>query len=105
MAEPEPSTAVFQTRAGLAALDLTTNQTGPGARLTGALANAAALDAYAAREVLAHATAHPVLNSDQRRTLEAAVTASGLGAGLAEQDTKALTEAAATAESALRSLL
>ncbi len=105
--EPDPSTAVFQTRAGLAALDLTHDRTSPSVGpLNDALANAAALDTYAARDVLTHAAACPSLTSEQHRKLDTAVTASGLGAGcLPKHHMNALTEAIDKGEVALRSLL
>jgi hypothetical protein len=107
VAEPDPSTAVFQTRAALAALDLTRDRTSPSVGpLNDALANTAALDAFAARDVLTHAAAGPSLTSEHHRQLVAAVAASGLGAGrLPEHHMHALTEAVDKGEVALRSLL
>ncbi|WP_406003407.1 hypothetical protein [Streptomyces sp. NBC_00829] len=106
-AEPDPSIAAFQTRTGLAALDLAHDRTSPQlAPLRDAVANAAALDAYAAREVLNHPVAGLSLTSGQQQKLAAAVSTSGLGAGrLPEHHTDALAEAVDKGEVALRTLL
>ncbi|MBW1601022.1 hypothetical protein JJV70_02665 [Streptomyces sp. JJ66] len=104
---PESSTAAFQTRVGLAALDLTCGQADAClASLCDALADAARLDAYAAREVLAHHTARSHLTSEQRQRLRAAVTASGLGVGgLPQAHMQVVSEGVDKAEVALRELL
>ncbi len=107
MAEPEPSTAAFRTRAGLAALDLTRDRTvsalGPPQQ---ALVDAATLDAYAAREVLHHPVASLMLTSEQQQRLSTAVSSSGLGVGhLPTPQQDALTEAVAQGEAELRALL
>ncbi|MFJ2113363.1 MULTISPECIES: hypothetical protein [unclassified Streptomyces] len=107
IAPPAPATAVFQTRVGLATLDLAHGRTSPRiVLLQDAVADVAALDAYAARDVLNHPLAGSCLTSDQRQRLDAVLTASGLGTGhLSAAHTQALTEAVDTAEVALRGLL
>ncbi|WP_435058135.1 hypothetical protein [Streptomyces sp. bgisy060] len=105
LADPEPSTAVFQTRAGLAALDLDANGPHP-STLTSALAEAAGLDAYAACEALAHPVARAFLGTEQAASLSAVVTNAGLGAGTLPADhQRALSESVALGEAELRRLL
>ncbi|WP_199880906.1 hypothetical protein [Streptomyces kebangsaanensis] len=107
IAEHEPSTAVFQTRVGLAALELDQDGTSPtAALLRTVVANVANHDAWAARDVLNHHATRPHLASEQIRKLTAVITASGLGAGnLPQAHMQALTEAVAQAETALGELL
>ncbi|MFF4576679.1 hypothetical protein [Streptomyces sp. NPDC001410] len=107
IATPDPSTAAFQTRVGLTALDLVRDRTSPSvARLQDAIADVAVLDAYAARDVLSHPLAHPRLTSEQRRKLDAALTLSGLGTGhLSSTHMRSLAAAVEKAEDALRDLL
>ena len=107
VASPEAATAVFQTRAGLAALDLARGRTGPGvALLQDAVADAAGLDAYAAREVLHHPTMAAQLSGEQTQKLTAVLTAAGLGAGeLPGAHLPSLTGAVDEAERVLRGLL
>ncbi|MFI0409074.1 hypothetical protein [Actinomadura sp. 3N508] len=102
----DPSTAVFQARVGLTALELARDHTNAHRILPKALADVAALDAYAARDVLNHPLTSANLSSDHRNRLQAVLTASGLGAGNLSQDhTHALTEAVEKAACALRHLL
>ncbi|WP_329142472.1 hypothetical protein OIU91_02340 [Streptomyces sp. NBC_01456] len=107
IATPDPSTAAFQTRAGLAALDLAHDRTSPHATpLQDAIANVAVLDAYAARDVLNHSLTRPHLTSTQTQNLGAVLTAAGLGTGhLSTAHMQALTEAVDKAEVDLRGLL
>lgn len=107
IATPDPSIAAFQTRVGLTALDLIHGHTSPhAAPLHDAIADAAVLDAYAAREVLTHALTRPHLTSEQEQKLDAALTTSGIGTGrLSTPHMGALTEAVDKAEVALRNLL
>ncbi|WP_435244718.1 hypothetical protein [Streptomyces sioyaensis] len=106
-AKPDPSTAAFQTRAGLAALDLARDRTSPhAAPLQDAVADAAALDAYAAREVLRHPVTGASLASAQQQKLTDAVSTSGLGTGsLPQAHDHALNEAVDKAEATLDGLL
>jgi hypothetical protein len=106
IAPPDPTTAAFQTRVGLTALELARDHTSSRvALLKDAVAEVASLDAHSAREVLDHA-ASPHLTSKQRRKLEAVITASGLGAGnLSTAHTQTLTTAVDQADAALRGLL
>ncbi|WP_435608515.1 hypothetical protein [Streptomyces sp. C10-9-1] len=105
LADPEPSTAVFQTRAGLATLDL--DDSGPHTgSLASALAEAARLDAYAAREVLGHPVARAVLGTERASSLGSVVANAGLGAGaLPAAHQRALSESVALGEAELRRLL
>lgn len=107
LAPPDPATAAFQTRAGLAALELVGDRTSPHAALLHeAVADVARLDAYAARDVLNHHTARAHLTSEQRQKLNSVLTASGLGAGsLPQAHMYALTGAVDKAETALGGLL
>ncbi|MEU8954870.1 hypothetical protein AB0C93_11245 [Streptomyces sp. NPDC048518] len=106
LADPEPpSYAVFQARVGLAALDL--DARGPRTRsIAAALAEAARHDAYAAREVLHHPVAAPVLDIKATEQLNAVLDAAGLGAGtLPANHFRALTGAVSHAEAQLEGLL
>ncbi|WP_445520355.1 hypothetical protein [Streptomyces sp. NEAU-174] len=107
IATPDPSTAAFQTRAALAALDLARDRTSPHATLLqAAVVDVAVLDAYAARDVLNHPVARPHLTSAQKQKLDATLTASGLGTRyLSPSHMQALTEAVDKAEVTLRGLL
>ncbi|MCP2257230.1 hypothetical protein LX15_000915 [Streptoalloteichus tenebrarius] len=104
---PDPATAAFQARIGLAALDLTRDRTSHSADpLWEALVDVAMLDAYAAREVLNHPPSHARMTSAQRQKLDAVLAASGLGAGtLSTAHRQALADAVNTAEDTLRRLL
>jgi hypothetical protein len=105
LADPEPSTAVFQTRAGLSALELNADGRQSSA-LAEALADAARLDAYAAREMLHHPLARPVLSTEQASALRSAVQAAGLGASaLSAGHQRSLSEAVAVGEAELKQLL
>ncbi|MFE3205919.1 hypothetical protein [Embleya sp. NPDC059237] len=74
-----------------------------GIRVKDALADVAALDAYAARDVLSHHPARSRLTPGQTRKLRAVLTASGLDAGhLCAAHAQALTAAVDKAEIALR---
>lgn len=107
LAQPEPSTAAFQARAGLAALDLFQPRNDPQkARLQNTVANTAALDAYAARDVLNRHAEDAFLSHQQRRNLCRVLSAARLGAGdLPPAHLQALTEAVGKAEESLRDLL
>ncbi|WP_218039247.1 hypothetical protein [Streptomyces caniferus] len=107
IATPDPSTAAFQTRAGLTALDLAHDRTSPHTPpLQDAVANVAILDAYSARDVLNHSVTRPHLTSTQMQKLGAVLTASGLGTGqLSTTHMQTLTEAVDKAEVDLRGLL
>ncbi|MEC3993640.1 hypothetical protein VSR01_08860 [Actinacidiphila sp. DG2A-62] len=103
---PDPMTAVFQTRAGLTALELVRDHAAPDAALLKeAVAEAATLDAHAAREVLHH-TVSTHLTSEQEQKLQAAIEKSGLDAGkLPAAHAQTLTAAVDQADAALRGLL
>ncbi|WP_261801814.1 hypothetical protein [Streptomyces sp. ISID311] len=107
IATPDPSTAAFQTRAGLTALDLAHDRTSPHTpQLQDAVANVAILDAYAARDVLNHSVTRAHLTTAQKQKLDAVLTASGLGTGhLSTTHMQNLTEAVDKAEVDLRGLL
>ncbi|WP_431045306.1 hypothetical protein ACQUSR_27570 [Streptomyces sp. P1-3] len=107
IAQPDPATAAFQVRVGLAALDPVRDRTSPHAvHLQSAIADVAVLDAYAARDVLNHDTEGSCLVREQRKKLEAVLTAAGLGAGdLPPAYMQVLAEAVDKAEGVLRSLL
>lgn len=105
LADPEPATAVFQTRTGLAALELDASGP-PSSALLDAVAEAARLDAYAAREVLDHPPARSSLSAEQASALGSVVEAAGLGAGtLPTHHQRALSESVALGEAELRRLL
>ncbi|MEU3795682.1 hypothetical protein [Streptomyces fructofermentans] len=103
--DPEPSYAVFQTRAGLAALDL--DNSGPLIdSLASPLTEAARLDAHAAREVLHHPVAAIVLDDEAKDLLNTVAAAAGLGSGaLHAHHREALTGAVSHAETQLAGLL
>ena len=80
--EPDRSTAVMRTRAGMIALDLAETSDDPQSRpLREALIATAAGDAYAARDMLVHHQVRQYLTTAQRRGLHNLVRACGLGAG------------------------
>lgn len=105
LTHPDSSTAVFQTRAGLAALELKPN--GPYAStLLELIAEVARLDAYAACEVLHHPAARSALSTDRADALSSVITAAELGAGvLPARHRRSLTAAVAHAEAELARLL
>jgi hypothetical protein len=105
LTRPDPSTAVFQTRAGLAALEL--DPIGPQAgTLREAVTAVARLDAHAAREVLHHPATRIALPAARAAALNAAITAAGLGTGaLPAAHQHALTDAVTLAETELGRLL
>lgn len=107
VAPPDAATAVFQTRVGLAALDLAQGQCSPHtALLQNAIAAVAGLDAYAAREVLDHPVAGSRLTSEQTQKLHMVLTTAGLGTGkLPQAHVPSFTHAVDEAEAALRRLL
>jgi hypothetical protein len=107
VASPEAATAVFQTRAGLAALDLIPGRTDPRvALLHEAITDVAGLDAYAAREVLNHPGMAAHLSGEQKQQLTAVLAAAGLGAGeLPDAHVPSFTSAVDKAEGALRDLV
>ncbi|MFF3662878.1 hypothetical protein [Streptomyces olivochromogenes] len=88
---------MFQTRTGLAALEL--DPTGPYAGpLLDAVADVARLDAYAAREVLHHPATRTAPSVDRDDALNAVITAAGLGAGVLPADHRqSLSDAVAVA--------
>ncbi|WP_329372066.1 hypothetical protein [Streptomyces sp. NBC_01483] len=96
---------MFQTRTGLAALEL--DPTGPYVGpLLDAVADVARLDAYAAREVLHHPATRTAPSSDREDALNAVITAAGLGAGVLPADHRqSLSDAVALAETELGHLL
>ncbi|MFD9220017.1 hypothetical protein ACFWDI_08325 [Streptomyces sp. NPDC060064] len=100
---------VLATRLGLAVLDVVDSSEHPAARLMVAdlyRRTMKATDGYAALGVLNHHLARSHLTSEQRQTLDAVLTASGLGAGnLSTVHMQALTEAVEKAEVALCGLL
>ncbi|WP_030862005.1 hypothetical protein [Streptomyces sp. NRRL S-37] len=105
LADPEPSIAVFQTRTGLAALELDANGPHTNALLS-ALTDVARLDAYAAREVLDHPTIRALLSAERTSALGSVVADAGLGAGTLPADhQRSLTEAVTLGEAELRRLL
>ncbi|MGW4550202.1 hypothetical protein ACWEN4_28225 [Streptomyces violaceorubidus] len=105
LAHPDAPTAVFQTRAGLSALELD----GAGlhtARILDALVGVARLDAYAARDALNHPVAASVLDGRATDALNAVITAAGLGASvLAAHHHEALAGAVGHAATKLERLL
>ncbi|MFG3078300.1 hypothetical protein [Streptomyces sp. NPDC048225] len=105
LAHPEPSTAAFQTRTGLSALEL--DSTGRHAPpILDALVDVARLDAYAARDVLHHPVAASALSADSTDALSAVIAAAGLGAGaLHAYHRETLTGAVVHAETELERLL
>ncbi|MFD6437219.1 hypothetical protein ACFWFC_31310, partial [Streptomyces venezuelae] len=105
LADPEPSIAVFQTRAGLAALDL--DAEGPHTdSLLSTLVKVARLDGYAAREVLDHPTTRALLSAARASALGQVVADAGLGTGTLPADhQRSLTESVALGEAELRRLL
>ncbi|WP_261800623.1 hypothetical protein [Streptomyces sp. PBH53] len=107
IATPDPSTAAFEARVALSALDLVGDCTSPYvAPLRNAVVGVAVLDAYAAREVLRHPLTHPHLTGQQRQKLDTVLTLSGLGTGhLSTAHTQSLTAAVDRAEAMLRDLL
>jgi hypothetical protein len=104
---PEPMTAAFRTRVGLAALDLTDSQPTPyHSRLRAALISAAACDAYAARDVLSHHLMRSQLTPQQEHELATVITTAGLGTqNLPAAHIDTLSTAVSTAEEQLRTLL
>nr|WP_202488954.1 hypothetical protein [Streptomyces sp. SID5473] len=107
LAIPDPSYAVFQTRAGLTALDLPHDGTGEHVSLvTEAVAITSALDAYAARETLHHPVARGRLTQVQQQRLGVVITEAGLASGaLAADHLHAVNSAVEMAEAALARLL
>ncbi|MFG2564721.1 hypothetical protein ACGFR6_04690 [Streptomyces sp. NPDC048567] len=105
LAQPDLSTAAFQTRVGLSALELDRagRHTGP---TLDALVNVARLDAYAAREALHHPVAASALNDQATAELTTVIATAGLGVGaLSARDHEALTGAVGHAERELKWLL
>ncbi|MEV0692221.1 hypothetical protein [Streptomyces sp. NPDC050388] len=105
LAHPTPSTAAFQTRTGLAALEL--DPPGPyTGSLIDAVVDVARLDAYAAREVLHDPVAASALGAGRAEALSAVIAAAGLGVGdLPAHHRGSLTGAVAHAETELARLL
>jgi hypothetical protein len=105
LARPDPSTAVFQTRTALAALEL--DPVGAySTPLLDAVVEVARLDAYAAREVLHDPVAASALGADRSGVLSAVITAAGLRAGgLPAHHHKTLVDAVDRAETELARLL
>ncbi|MGW0137496.1 hypothetical protein [Streptomyces calvus] len=105
LTHPDPSTAVFQTRTGLTALELEPIR--PYAKtLPEVVAEVAQLDAYAAHEVLHHPVAAAALSTDRANALSAVITAAGLGTGdLPAHQRRSLTGVVTHAETELAGLL
>ncbi|MEU4486613.1 hypothetical protein AB0H94_17300 [Streptomyces purpurascens] len=105
LAHPEASTAAFQARTGLSALEL--NPTGRHTdSLLDAIVAVARLDAYAARDVLHHPVAASALDDGSTDALNTVIAAAGLGAGaLPAHHREALTGAVTHAETELERLL
>lgn len=105
--QAEPSTAVFRARVAMTALDLADGYgSAQVPRLRTALIAAAAADAYAAREALAHPVLRPAMTTGQEQALAALVEASGLGRGAIPQALlDDLMASAALAENQLRAQL
>ncbi len=105
--QAEPSTAVFRARVGMTALDLADGcGSAPVPRLRAAIIAAASVDAYAAREALAHPVLRPAMTKGQEQALAALVEASGLGRGAMPQGLlEDLMASVAMAENQLRALL
>lgn len=102
-----PATAVFRTRAGLAALDLAEDHNGPQkSQLRAEVIANARRDAYAAREALTHRQLSSTMTKHQRQELVQLVEAAGLDAGLISAPLQRdLTTAVSAAERRLRNLL
>ncbi|MFF9044323.1 hypothetical protein [Streptomyces parvulus] len=104
--QPDPPTAVFQTRVGLSVLELdrTGRQT---ARILDRLVSVARLDAYAAaREALCHPLAASALDDRATSALHAVITTAGLQSGVQPaHHHEALTGAVGHAETELEKLL
>lgn len=105
LGHPDPSTAVFQTRAGLSALEL--DRSGRHVtRVLAPLVRTARLDAYAARDALHHPVAASALDDQATAALTSVVAAAGLGAGaLSARDHETLAVAVGHAEGELQKLL
>ncbi|MFJ2812142.1 hypothetical protein [Streptomyces sp. NPDC087294] len=104
LADPKPSTALFQTRAGLAALNLANDP--QSSTLLEALTEVARLDAYAAREVLDDPPARAILSAKRASSLGSVVEVAGLGAGTLPADhQRSLSESVALGEAELKRLL
>jgi len=103
----ESATAAFQIRVGLTALDLTITQPfAVTSELRDAIVRAALSDAYAAREVLAHADTRSRLSRQDERELTAVVTDAALGTGqLPPQHMHALAATVKQGEDQLRAML
>ncbi|MEV3898098.1 hypothetical protein [Streptomyces anulatus] len=105
IAPPDPSTALFQTRVGLTALELDPDGQYAGT-LPQTIVEVARLDAYAARDVLHHPLAASALDAGSAHALNAVIAAAGLGSGiLSTPHHKALTDAVAHAGAELEKLL
>ncbi|WP_435246889.1 hypothetical protein [Streptomyces sp. NRRL F-5630] len=105
LAQPDPPTAVFQTRTALSALEL--DHSGRhAARILDGLVSVARLDAYAARDALHHPLAASALDDEATAGLTTVIAAAGLGAGvLSARDHVLLTGAVDLAEKKLARLL
>lgn len=107
VASPDASTAVFQTRVGLASLELASTPTGLyTADLRDAIVDVSMLDASAAREVLRCPVVNIHLSDDQIQRLESILAASGIGTRqIPQEHVQSFTNAVNMAESALGNLL
>ncbi|MCX4659135.1 hypothetical protein [Streptomyces uncialis] len=104
---PEPSYAVFQTRSGLAALDLADDGASKRVHtLSEAIATTAVLDAYSAHEALRHPVARRYLTGARQQQLCAVITTAGLANGrLPDEHLHTVIDAVDKADTALRDLL
>ncbi len=105
--QPDPSTTVFRTRAGMTALGLASIHGDPQlSQLRAELIATAAGDACAARDVLARPLLRPAMTASEHRDLAGLACASGLGAGAIPEPLYGdLMAAVSLAEDRLRTLL
>ncbi|MDT0439995.1 MULTISPECIES: hypothetical protein [Streptomyces] len=103
--QPDPPTAVFQTRVALTALEL--DRTGRHtARILNRIVNIAQIDAYAAREALHHSLAASAIEDRGTSALQVVITTAGLQSGiLSTRHHDALTSTVGHAETELEKLL
>lgn len=107
IADPEPTTAAFRVRLGLAALDLTADRpTTHDSDLRASALAVACSDACAARDVLSHQGMRSRMTLQQGQELAGVLAASGFGAGgLPAAQSEALNAAVSQGERSLHALL